>query len=144
MSKKSRLRGCFDKQYGKPAQALFKSASQNLYQIHWPLPSQLCSKKSLLLTCEILGLLVNALAGDEKYPVLNRDNFNSAWASLPYCLSKHFLKWDILDIFLTTFWVRNLKNKKCMRVIFLFNMLKIKSRFQKRSKKLRKPLLFLR
>ena len=29
---------------------------------------------SLLLTCQILGLLVNTLAADEKYPVLNRDN----------------------------------------------------------------------
>ena len=29
---------------------------------------------SLLLTYQILGLLVNTLAADEKYPVLNRDN----------------------------------------------------------------------
>ena len=29
---------------------------------------------SLLLTCEILKLLVNTLAADSKYPVLNRDN----------------------------------------------------------------------
>ena len=74
MSKKSRFRGCFDKQYGKRAQTLLKSASQHLYQIHWSLAGKLCSKKSLLLTCEILGLLVNTLAADEKYPVLNRDN----------------------------------------------------------------------
>ena len=31
-------------------------------------------EKSLLLTCQILGLLVNTLAADEKYPLLNRDN----------------------------------------------------------------------
>ena len=31
-------------------------------------------KKSLLLTCQILGLLVDTLAAEEKYPVLNRDN----------------------------------------------------------------------
>ena len=31
-------------------------------------------KKSLLFTCQILGLLLNTLAADEKYPVLNRDN----------------------------------------------------------------------
>ena len=31
-------------------------------------------KKCLLLTCQILGLLVNTLAADEKYPVLNRNN----------------------------------------------------------------------
>ena len=74
MSKKSRFRGCFDKQYGKRAQALLKSASQHLYHIHRSLPRKLSWKKSLLLTCKILGLLVNTLAADEKYPVLTRDN----------------------------------------------------------------------
>ena len=74
MSKKSRFRECFDKQYGKRGQTLLKSASQHLYHIHWSLARKLCSKKSLLLTCQILGLLVNTLAADEKYPVLNRDN----------------------------------------------------------------------
>ena len=74
MSKKSRFRGCFDKQSGKPAQALSKSASQDFYHIHWSLPTKLFSKKSLLLTWQILGLLVNTLATDEKYPVLNREN----------------------------------------------------------------------
>ena len=29
---------------------------------------------SLSLTCQILGLLANTFAADEKYPVLNRDN----------------------------------------------------------------------
>ena len=74
MSKKSRFRGCFDKQYGKRAQALLKSASQHLYHIHRSLPRKLSWKKSLLLTCQILGLLVNTLAADEKYPVLNSNN----------------------------------------------------------------------
>ena len=36
--------------------------------------SQLSWKKSLLLTCHILGLLVNTLAADEMYPLLKRDN----------------------------------------------------------------------
>ena len=74
MSKKSSFRGCFDKQYGKCPQTLLKSWSQRLYHIHSSLVSKLCSKKSLLLTCQILGLLVNTLATDEKYPVLNREN----------------------------------------------------------------------
>ena len=74
MSKKSRFRGCFDKQYGKRAQALLKSASQHLYHIHRSLPRKLSWKKSLLLTCKILGLLVNTLAADEKYPVFKRDS----------------------------------------------------------------------
>ena len=74
MSKKSRFRGSFDKQHGKHTQALLKSASQHLDRIQFSLPSRWIWKKSLLLTCKILVLLVNTLAGDEKYPVLNRDN----------------------------------------------------------------------
>ena len=74
MSKNSRFRGCFDKQHGKRAQGLLKSASQHLYQIHWLLATKLCSKMSLLLTCQILGLLVNILATNEKHPVLNSEN----------------------------------------------------------------------
>ena len=91
------------------------SASQHPYHIHWLLVSQLSLKKSLLLICKILELLVNTLATDEKNPVLNRENltipwwrcpdevFNSAWESLPYCLSKHRLKRQFLDSYLTTF-----------------------------------------
>ena len=74
MPKKSRFRAPFEKQHGKRAQALLKSASHHLYHIHWSLPRQLIWKKFLLLKCQILGLLVNTLAADEKYPVLNRDN----------------------------------------------------------------------
>ena len=73
MFKKSYFRGPFDKQHGKRAQALLKSASQHLYHIHRSLPRKLSWKKSLLLTCQILGLLVNTLAADEKYLVLHRD-----------------------------------------------------------------------
>ena len=74
MCKKSRFRGCFEKQYGKRAQTLFKSASHYFYHIHWQLARQLSRKKSLLLTWQILVLLVNTLPANEKYPVLNRDN----------------------------------------------------------------------
>ena len=77
MPKESRFRGPFDKQYGKPTEALLKSASQYLYHIHWLLGTRLCSKKSRLLTCQILELLVNTLPTDEKYPVLNRDNLTT-------------------------------------------------------------------
>ena len=68
------LTGPLDKHHGRCAKALLKSASQLLYHIHWVLRSQLSWKKSLLLTWNILGLVVNTLAADEKYPVLNRDN----------------------------------------------------------------------
>ena len=61
-------------QHGKLAQALFKSGSHQLYRIHWSLKRKLSWKKSLVLTCQILGLFVNTLATDEKYPILHRDN----------------------------------------------------------------------
>ena len=74
MYKKSRCRRCFDKQHDKHAQALLKSASEDLYHIHRSLPKKLSWKKSLLMRCKILALLLNTLAADEKYLVLHRDN----------------------------------------------------------------------
>ena len=76
MSKKSHLRGCFNKQCGKRDETLLKSASQHLFRIHWSLVRKLSSRKSLLLTCQILGPPVNTLAADERYPVLNRDDLS--------------------------------------------------------------------
>ena len=75
MSKTARFRGPFDKQHGKRGQALLKSTLQHLDDIHRSLPRKLSWKKSLLLTCQILGLVVHALAADDKYLVLDRDNF---------------------------------------------------------------------
>ena len=59
----------------KRGQALLKSILQHLDDIHRSLPRKLSWKKSLLLTCQILGLVVNTLAAAEKYLVLQRDNF---------------------------------------------------------------------
>ena len=78
MYKKFRITGRLDKHHGKLVQAWFKSASHRLYHIHRSLSSQLSWKKSLFLTCQILGLLVNTLAADEKYPLFNRDNLKIA------------------------------------------------------------------
>ena len=74
MPKKSCFRRPFDKEGDKRAQALIKSASQNLYHIHWSLPSLYSCKRSLLLTCQILGLLLNTLLADRLYLVLHRNN----------------------------------------------------------------------
>ena len=74
MSKMFRFRGYFERQHGKRAQALSKSTSQHIYDVQSSLARKLCFKKSFLLTCEILGMLVNTLAIDEKYLVLYRDN----------------------------------------------------------------------
>ena len=74
MSKKFSVIGSFDRQDGKHTEALLKSASAHLYHIHRSLPRKFSWKKFLLLTCQILGLLVNKLVSDEKYPILNREN----------------------------------------------------------------------
>ena len=74
MSKKFRFRGRFNKQHGKRAESLLKSPSQHIYPIQRSLRTQLSWKKSLLLTCQMLGLIVKALAANEKYPLLKRDN----------------------------------------------------------------------
>ena len=74
MSKKSRFGERFDKQHFNVAQAVLKSSSQHLYATDSSLPSQLSWKKSLLMACQILWLLVNTLATNESDPVLNRDN----------------------------------------------------------------------
>ena len=71
MSKKSRLRGPIDKEHSKRARTLLKSAPRHLYHIYWSLPRQSSWKRSLLLTCQILGLFANILAANDKNPVLN-------------------------------------------------------------------------
>ena len=75
MSKKSCFRGGpIEKQPRKRTIILLRSASHHLYHLYWTLPRQLSYRKSLILTCLILGLLVNTLAASDKYPVLNREN----------------------------------------------------------------------
>ena len=73
MSNYSRFRGPFEEQHGKRAQTLLKYASQHLLDTYWSLSRQLSWKKCLLLTCQVLGLLVNTLAADDKYLLINRD-----------------------------------------------------------------------
>ena len=74
MFKNSRFSRHFDKQQGKRAQALLKSASHHLNKTHWSLPRQLSWRKSLFLACQILEMLVNTLTTNENYPVVNRGN----------------------------------------------------------------------
>ena len=122
MSKKSHFRGCFDKQHGKRIHTLLKSASQHLYHIHLSLERKLCSKKSLLLRYQILGLLVNTLPTDEKYPVLNRDNL-----TIPIHIQLS-LKEKILCQFFTAFlksrWIFELLTKKMTLIDFVIPKLR--------------------
>ena len=78
MSKKSRFRKPFNKQHDKRTQTLLKSSPLQLFQIYWSLSKHLSRKNSLLLTCQTLEPLVNTLAADDKYPVLNRDNLRTS------------------------------------------------------------------
>ena len=74
MSKMSRLVRPFDKQHAKRATAVWKSASQHRYPIHWSLSRLLSWKKRLLLTSQILRRVVNTLSSNEKYAFFKRDN----------------------------------------------------------------------
>ena len=116
--KKCRLRQPFNKQYDKRALALLIPASKHLYLIHWSLLSQLSWKKSLLLTSKILVLLVNTLAADEKYPVLNRNNLR-----IPFQMQLPHKKKLFLNIFMH-FWnlhyVVNISKKKMTLIDFVF------------------------
>ena len=74
MSKSSRFRGPMEKQHGKRAQALLKSAVQHLYHNYISLAKQLSWKINFLLTSQILGLFASILTAKDKYRVLNRVN----------------------------------------------------------------------
>ena len=133
--KKSCFRGCIDKQHGKCAQALLKSASRHLDHLRWSRPSQLSVRKSLLLICKILGMFVKTLAADENYLVLHRDNLTiqikmrlSQKKKLFLIFSLHF--WNLSEILndfkrkmtLTTFVFRKLRTPKtwldkCLKIL---------------------------
>ena len=113
MSNKSDLRGPFDKLRGKRAKALLKCASVYFYQIQWSLQSQLSWQKSLLLTCKILGLLLNTLVAVEKYPVLNRDNLSIPIQMLFISETKH-----VFQIFCSIFEI-SLKFKHFLKKVTL-------------------------
>ena len=98
MPKKSCFRGLFGKQDGKCTQALLKFPSNHLNHIYWLLARKFCSKKSLLLTLQILELLVNTLAANEKYPFLNKDNLT---LTIQIQLSE---KYKVFLNFLLHFW----------------------------------------
>ena len=80
---------------------------------------------------------LNYLQKDQKIWLRHcRSALNSVSARLPCYLSKHHLKGDFLDIYLTTFFgVRKFKNTSAMRVTFLLKMFKIESKFRKWKKK---------
>ena len=118
MCKKFRFRGPFDKQHDKRAQPLFKSASETFYHIYRLLPVKLSCKKSLLWIFQILGLLVNTLATDEKYLVLNRDNLTVP-SQMQLSQEQHFFS-EFFAEFLKSRWNFNILKKKMTLTGFVF------------------------
>ena len=74
ISKKSRFRGLFEKQDGKPAKRLFMFERQHLYHILWSLLGEFSCKKSLLVIWKIFRLFVNTVTADDKYSLFNKHN----------------------------------------------------------------------
>ena len=77
-------------------------------------------KKSLFLTCQILGLLVNTLAADEKYPVLNRDNL-----TIPIQIQLSQKRKAFAQFFATFLkYILNIFKQKMTRTDFVFPSLR--------------------
>ena len=74
MSKKSRFRIPFQKEYGKPVSTLFKSERLHLQHNYCSTGRQFSCKKSLLVIRQRLRLFVNTMSDVDKCSVPNRDN----------------------------------------------------------------------
>ena len=74
ISKKSCFRRPLNKQHGKWAKELLKSAQQQLFHIYWSLWKHLNWKNLLLVICKILGLVFNTMIADDKYSPLYKSN----------------------------------------------------------------------
>ena len=68
-SKKRRFRKRFDSQHVKVSKILAKSPSENIYHVFSSFEGRLISKKSPLVFGKMLGVFVDILTADCKYPV---------------------------------------------------------------------------
>ena len=74
LSKKRRFRISFETQHAKGSLRLAKFTWENFYHIFLPLSRGIILRVSALLKYEILGVFVNTLANDYKYPVPDCEN----------------------------------------------------------------------
>ena len=73
-SKKRSFRTAFDSQHVKASEILAKSPWECFYHVFSSLSGKLIWKMSPLVLAEILGVFVNTLAADVKYPVQDCEN----------------------------------------------------------------------
>ena len=74
MPVKSRFRGVFHNKHAMGAQRLLKSGQRYLSHVCSSLWTEFSRKKSMLVLCKFLRLLVKTLTDDEKYSLLYRKN----------------------------------------------------------------------
>ena len=74
LSKKSRSRPSFDSQLVKVSQTLLKSAWEHFDHLSWWVWGRMSWKTSPLLKFLMIGVFVNTLTPDSKYPFLDCDN----------------------------------------------------------------------
>ena len=74
LSIKRRFRTSFDSQRVNGCQPLVKSAWEYFCHIFWSLWREMSCKVSPLWKLEILGVFVNTMTADEKYPVRDCEN----------------------------------------------------------------------
>ena len=76
LSKKRPFRTRFDSQHVKASQILAKSTLEHFYHVFSSLLRKLIRKMAPLVLREIVGVFVNTLTADEKYPVQDAENLS--------------------------------------------------------------------
>ena len=110
--KRRRLKARCDSQHVKASQRLVKSAWEQIYQVFPSFLGKLIWKMSPLVIGEILGVSVNTLTGDGKYPVqvscsIYHSQFKCNYIKNEnYVLNFLFHFWNLHQIlnFLSHFW----------------------------------------
>ena len=74
LSKKRRFRTYFDSQQVKGSESLVKSPWEHFYHIFWSLLGDMIRKISPLAKFDILGVFVNTMTVDDKYPAQDCEN----------------------------------------------------------------------
>ena len=74
ISKKRSFRTSFESQHVEVSETLVKPAREHLYHIFSSFLGKMICKVSPLVKFEILGMFINTLIADDKYPVRDCEN----------------------------------------------------------------------